>query len=47
MINSIKGNGKAIRHDTKTRRSSSLVARATLAVVQHIKQYRGKVCSTG
>lgn len=43
MIDSIKENGKAIEHDSKTRGSSSLEARATLAVVQHIKQYRGKV----
>ena len=43
MIDSIKENGKAIGHDTKTLRSSSLEARATLAVVQDIKQYRGKV----
>ena len=43
MIDSIKENGKAIGHDAKTLRSSSLEARATLAVVQDIKQYRGKV----
>ena len=43
MIDSIKENSKAIGHDTKTLGSSSLEARATLAVVQHIKQYRGKV----
>ena len=43
MIDGIKENGKAIGHDSKTRGSSSLEARATLAVVQHIKQYRGKV----
>ena len=43
MIDSIKENGKAIGHDTKTLGSSSLEARATLAVVQHIKQHRGKV----
>lgn len=43
MIDSVKENGKAIGHDTKTLRSSSLEARATLAVVQDIKQYRGKV----
>ena len=43
MIDSIKENGKAIGHDTKTLGSSPLEATATLAVVQHIKQYRGKV----
>jgi len=43
MFDSIKENGKAIGHDTKTLRSSSLEATATLAVVQHIKQYRGEV----